>query len=54
MLLAVAPLPLATRLWEDSNKSVLLLEAGPDYLDFQITPTLMNSERVSYRIKEVT
>ena len=29
---------LATRLAEDPNRSVLLLEAGPDYVDLEQTP----------------
>ena len=29
---------LAARLSEDSGKSVLLLEAGPDYPDFDLLP----------------
>ena len=29
---------LASRLTEDSNRSVLLLEAGPDYPDFEDLP----------------
>ena len=32
---------LATRLSEDSSRSVLLLEAGPDYKDFESTPDVI-------------
>ncbi len=32
---------LATRLSEDPDKSILLLEAGPDYVDFESTPDVV-------------
>ena len=32
---------LATRLSEDPSKSILLLEAGPDYQDFESTPDVV-------------
>jgi choline dehydrogenase len=32
---------LATRLTENPDKSVLLLEAGPDYEDFESTPDVI-------------
>ena len=39
---------LAARLSEDPNRSVLLLEAGPDYRRIEETPfDLLNSRRVS-------
>jgi choline dehydrogenase len=40
---------LAARLSEDAGRSVLLIEAGPDYIDTETTPTtLLNCRRVAH------